>query len=256
MNTPFWFLKADTPELLKGVFQLRYEVYCHECNFLDPDNYPNGLEMDEYDPYSIHFAALDHENTVIGTIRLIKNVESIPYPIEIHCKPIIEKNGLIRSRLAEISRLAVSKKYRRRDNDDLSGMVSSSTDEKNDPVSKVVELREYRRRRPEIVLGLYKLLYHESKRLQLTHWVAAMERTLWQVLNRFGIQFQQVGDEVNYYGPVIPYCGCIADLEKHVYQVNPELYYKYFLNGLEPSFWPEFMKTSKSNYFRSEVQAF
>ncbi len=43
-------------------------------------------------------------------------------------------------------------------------------------------------------------------------------------------------------GPVIPFFGSIAELEKHIYKVNPELYCKYFLEGLEPQYWPDFIK--------------
>ena len=81
-----------------------------------------------------------------------------------------------------------------------------------DFASYFIELRDYRRKRPEIVLGLYKAMYQESKRQHLTHWFAAMEKKLWEVLNRIGIQFRQIGEEIVYYGPVIPYFESISEL--------------------------------------------
>jgi N-acyl amino acid synthase of PEP-CTERM/exosortase system len=244
LKTLFRSLKVDSPELLRKAFQLRYQVYCLECKFLNPNDYPDGLEIDIYDPYSIHFVTLDHEDTVVGTIRLIQNHAPLPFPIEVHCKPVIESNGLIRDKIAEISRLAVSKKYLRRADDNFIGM-GSYLKSKDHPIVKILESRDYRRKRPEIVLGLYKAMYHESKRQHLTHWFAAMEKKLWEVLNRFGIQFHQIGEEVDYYGPVIPYFGSITELENHIYQVNPELYCNYFLEGLEPHYWPEFLRIEK-----------
>ncbi len=246
MKISFRFLKVDSPELLKKVFHLRYQVYCHECKFLNPDDYPDEWEIDQYDPYSIHFAAIDQDDTVVGTIRLIKNCAPVPFPIEVHCKPIIENNGLIRDKIAEISRLVVSKEFRRRKDDNITGMESYLSC-KDRSVGNILELKDYRRKRPEIVLGLYKAMYHESKRQNLTYWFAAMEKKLWEVLNRIGIQFRQIGEEIDYYGPVIPYFESISELERHTYQVNPELYCNYFLEGLELYYWPEFFPPRLKN---------
>ncbi len=245
MNASFSFLKAETPELLRETYRLRYQVYCQELNFLNPENYPEGMEKDEYDPHSIHFAALDQEDEIVGTIRLIKGAD-IPFPIEVHCRLDIKinGNGLLRKNLAEISRLAVSKKYRKRVDDGRTGMESYPMAKDSEEAKRELESKEYRRKRPEIVLGLYRLMYCESKEHHLTHWFAAMERTLWEVLNRYGMQFKQIGEEVDYYGPVIPFLGSISDLERHIYQRNPELYASYFLAGLDPQYWPEFIKAN------------
>ena len=256
MSISFRFLKVNSPELLKEVFNLRYQVYCHECGFLNPDDYPEGLEIDQYDPQSINFAALDHEDTIVGTIRLIMNSETTPFPIEVHCQSMIKKNGFPRNHIAEISRLAVSKKYRKRVDDGRTGMESYPIAKDSEEARRELESREYRRKRPEIVLGLYKLMYHESKQHHLTHWFAAMERKLWEILNRVGILFHQIGEEVDYYGPVIPYFGSISELERHIYQVNPELYCHYFLDGLEPYYWPEFLKNDQNITIRSNVHAY
>lgn len=244
MNSYFRFFKSDTPELLNEIYRLRFKVYCEELNFLNPANYPDGLEIDEYDPYSIHFAAIDHEDEVIGTIRLIKGAD-IPFPIEVHCRlnVKINGNGLHRKNLVEISRLAVSKKYRKRVDDGRTGMESYPIAKASEEERRELEMKEFRRKRPEIVLGLYRMMYYESKLNNITHWFAAMEKKLWEVLSRYGILFTQIGEEVDYYGPVIPYLGQISDLERFIYQRNPELYKSVFLAGLDPRYWPEFIKT-------------
>ena len=93
---------------LKEIYRLRYKVYVEECGFERPENHPDGIEIDEFDKNSIHFAAKDNSKNIIGTVRLILNSQ-IGFPIEEHCKLNINKDELPRNHLAEISRLAISK---------------------------------------------------------------------------------------------------------------------------------------------------
>ena len=82
----FKFKKVDSEELLKEIYRVRYEVYCEECGFLPAGDYPNGLEIDQFDEHSIHFAAFA-DDAVIGTCRLVKySVHG--YPLNEHCKAI------------------------------------------------------------------------------------------------------------------------------------------------------------------------
>ncbi|MDP3789930.1 MAG: GNAT family N-acyltransferase, partial [Candidatus Omnitrophota bacterium] len=64
------FRRVDTPESLLEVYRLRYEVYCNECKFLKPEQYPEGIEHDKYDPNSVQFSASDQYG-IIGTMRLV-----------------------------------------------------------------------------------------------------------------------------------------------------------------------------------------
>src|SRR5699024_10093624 len=68
----FEIIPANTPQLLDAVYQLRYQVYCVETGFEDPKLYPQQLEMDEFDRYSVH-SLLRHRQTGIyaGTVRLL-----------------------------------------------------------------------------------------------------------------------------------------------------------------------------------------
>ena len=45
----FSITMADTDELRKEVFRLRYDVYCKELGWEDPANFPDALERDIYD---------------------------------------------------------------------------------------------------------------------------------------------------------------------------------------------------------------
>jgi len=80
-------------------------------------------------------------------------------------------------------------------------------------------------------------MYQFSKRQGLTHWLAAMEKTLLRLLHRYQFGFKPIGPEVDYYGPVTPYLAEIAQMEEGVRQRHPELFAQ-FAQGLAPEFLP------------------
>lgn len=209
----------DNKELLKETFKLRYEIYCQETDFLDDNDYPDGIESDIYDDHSIHFAALDKGNNVVGTLRLILESEHA-FPLEDHC-PNYDKSKIDfpRSQLAEISRLAISKTWRRRENDGLYGMTSYHSGLDN----RHPEHIQQKRKQPVIVFGLYKAMYLESKRRGITHWYAAMEQKLNSTLKKFSFYFKSIGPEHDYYGPVTPFLGKISTIEEKLYKEKPEV---------------------------------
>lgn len=210
----FTFLCADNTPYLDGCFRLRYEVYCLNRGFLDSGDYPDGRELDEFDPHSIHFACVARlTDEVVGTIRLVARSE-LGYPLSSHCD--VDYSALP-PETYEISRLAVSKQYRRRADDDAFGVPHSAFED--------ASLRTFnRRRRPEIVLGLYKAMYQESKRRGITAWIAAMEHSLSRLLGRLSFEFHPIGPEVDYYGPVTPYVAYISEIETAVRSQRPEIY--------------------------------
>lgn len=251
MNISFRFLRVDSLLLLREVFKLRYHVYCCERGFLNPDDIPDGLEIDQYDKHSIHFAAIDSGEKIVGTIRMIMHSETTPFPIEVHCPSIFKENGFNRNQVTEISRLAVRKRCRKEFEENLIDTGSSHFSD-DYMINDTLQIKNYSRKRHEIVLGLYKIVYHECKRQNLTHCFALMERKLWAILDRIGIPFRQIGEEVDYFGPVVPYLLTISELEKHIYQFNPILY-KYFLEGIEPYYLPELRKLNQNNNFHFDL---
>jgi hypothetical protein len=90
-----------------------------------------------------------------------------------------------------------------------------------------------------MVSGIFRLLYQESKRHGVTHWVVAMERGLQVMLKRMGFPFVPIGPEVDYYGPVRPYVAEIAALEHNVARFKPATL-EYVVSGLEPNLRPSF----------------
>lgn len=220
-------LQPPNNAALHAAQALRYQVYCHEANFLNPDDYPDGIERDRYDEHSCHFVVTRRVGgDVVATMRLVLP-ECGTFPLDEHCTLIPEKLiGIPRDKLAEISRLAMSKKHRR------------------DPTH--YDRRRDRRKSSEdtgnsfdanLIFELYRLMYQQSKRTGIEYWLAAMGRPLERLLSRCSLKFTQIGPEVDYYGPVTPYLGVIADIEKHLAQANPRLF-SHMLQGLEAEYIP------------------
>jgi N-acyl amino acid synthase of PEP-CTERM/exosortase system len=95
-----------------------------------------------------------------------------------------------------------------------------------------------RRVRP-MAFGLYRAMYHETKRQKLRYWFALMERTLWMLLKIHGFAFRPIGPEVDFYGMVTPYMADICELEQSVYAKFPQ-FFEYFMENLEPELQPKF----------------
>ncbi len=231
-KTEFTFMRADSPEMLGEVFGLRYQVYCNECNFLDAKDYPDRTEKDKYDPYSLHFVAKDSYG-LIGTSRLILN-SPLGFPLEEHCASTltVDKDSLPKEDVAEISRLVISKKYRRRSGDGLYYTPDYNDNPDSSPAEDLIK-----RIRP-MAFGIYREMYQESKQRKIAHWYAVMERSLYVLLRMHGFVFRPIGDEVDFYGPVKPYLGNIEEMEREVYKRFPNLF-KYFMDGLDAIYQPK-----------------
>jgi len=225
-NSAFPSKLIENMQDLEKIYQLRYDVYCMQKKFLNPENYPEKKEMDVFDKYSLHFGAFDDLGNALGSLRLVKN-SVLGFPLGDHCE--IDVPDEILKTAGEISRLAVSKIIRKRQGDGEYGMAVEGRGIDDKPVIKPENNR--RRHRPEIVVGLYKSLYQESKRQGITHWLAVMEPGLLKLLRRFYFQFEPVGPEVDYYGPVRPYMVSLESVEDEVYKKSKP-YYTAFVEGL------------------------
>lgn len=227
-----FFRKIDSPDLLEDVFRLRYQVYCKERRFLSESEYPHGAEKDAFDDFAIHFGAFDQAGMLVGAVRLILS-ECPVFPIEERIPTLALGESLpLRGECAEISRLTISKLYRRRAQDGLY----------YEPQAQDVAVRDkgqyFMRRVRPMAFGLYREMYHESKRLGIRYWYALMEKTLRTLLKIHGFVFDPIGPEVDFYGLVTPYLADIVELEKNVHEKFPQ-FYDYFMEHLEPQLQPK-----------------
>jgi N-acyl amino acid synthase of PEP-CTERM/exosortase system len=212
-----FFKQVETEAELREVYRLRYQVYCLERGFEALEDHPEGIEKDKYDPYSVHFIALDADKKVIGTARLVKH-NAIGFPAVENCKFRINLDNIPADNIAEISRFAISKVLRRRVTDGVTGLP--------DPVADAEAARrlniEDRRLCPQVALGLLKALYRESKWLGIENWICAIEKATHILLRHHSVPFVQVGDEVEYHGRRAPYMVRLSVIERTMALDNPK----------------------------------
>jgi len=205
---------VDT-SLMLAAWALRFEVYCGECGFLPGDDYPDGLESDERDSISAHFCAYDRETRIAGYVRLVRADSEGIFPFQTHCSGLFNPQALPDPRVcAEISRLMVHHRYRRRRGDTLAGVNLS------DEARPVAERRDDS---PQIMLSLFRQMYRFCLDNEIRYWYAAMERPLARAMHRLGFAFRCIGEETDYYGPVAPYLADLRELEVEVGRARPAL---------------------------------
>ena len=197
------------PALMERSYRLRYQVYCVERGFLNAGDYPQQLERDEFDRYSLHVGVVDRDRELIATSRLIK-VSMCGLPLFRHCQIFPQETELYRetNRIVEVSRLCMSRQLRQRG----PGRVS-------------------------VAAMLYRALYQASKRAGFTHWLVATEHSLQRLVTGFGFPFRPVGPLTDYFGPVTPFLMNLEEFDRVIVSgTRPAL--RSFLDGLEPEYSP------------------
>jgi len=214
----------------KDVHSLRYAVYCKEKGYLDPKNYPDGQEYDEYDDYATNFAAFSKTGDIIGTVRLVCPKQQQRFPYQDFCTPLPDVELPPIGKAAEISRLIISPGFREKSevvefgfSSLLSKLAGKSGAKQQKPEYTRVEPAVALSTSPRILLGLFRKMYRYSIENGITHWYASMERTLARMLARMHFSFNQISSQVDYYGPVSLYLVSIEDLERNLEAKNPAL---------------------------------
>ena len=217
-----WFdiVPANTPELLEAAYRLRYEVYCLETGFEDKDQFPDGLEWDEYDERSVT-SLLIHKPTgkIAGTIRLIlPDASAVDAPALPASKVSADLAGMIpemlpRATTAEISRFTISKDFRKRREDGLLPAVYEVSGRPGD--QRVI---------PHIALGLMQSVLRMSIENDITHLCMLIEPALDRLVRKLGLYFTPVGPIVQYHGRRRAYyCENIA-MAADIYRRRPEIW--------------------------------
>lgn len=242
----FEIIKADTPELLKTVFDLRYRILCVQSNIpgFDASNYPDKLENDQYDSHSINFL-LRHRptNAFIGTTRLILQNPHNPedkFPTELNARfyPGFVLDSSSRKHTTEVSRFAILSDFFKRNGE--RSMVSQST--------KVGSKVQERRRFPHPMLGLVVGLIQLCAEYNIYHLISAMEPNLNRLLGFYGLQMNPVGPPADYHGSRIPYYLYVPDLLDRMYQDHHSLWELITDHG---RIWP----VNLSNIYKEELRS-
>jgi N-acyl amino acid synthase of PEP-CTERM/exosortase system len=220
----------DEPQLLTDSYRLRYQVYCVEREFLDPDNYPDQLEVDEFDRYAWHFGTIDSTGRLVATARLVPP-SILGLPLLRRCSIFPDEIELYgaHQRIAEISRLSMSRAAL--NSGVLAGVSGSS-----------VQVIRSKTARNSVSYSLYRGVYQESKRAGLTHWAVATEASLQRALAGYGLPFRPIGPAIDYFGPVTPYLMDLSVFDCVVLNGKlPQL--RGFLDGLEDRYRPRDERT-------------
>jgi N-acyl amino acid synthase of PEP-CTERM/exosortase system len=158
-----------------------------------------------------------------------------PFPIEQNCAASLESNaalvkGIPRSSVAEISRFAVSKEFKRRlgEAGTVAGVAADpNEDQKTDTGN--------RRVLPHLVLGLFAAIVKMSAEEKITHWYAVMDRSLLRLLSRFGIEFIPIGGLVDYHGLRQPCYGSVDMVLEGIWKKHPDIWQLITADG---TVWP------------------
>ncbi len=207
----FELVEADTVALKKEVYRLRYRVFCEETNIFDAENFPDQLEMDDYDGHSIHIL-LRHRATdkFIGTVRLIQQDPNCPsklFPIEKYSKidpNLIDMSKLPRQEVVEISRFAIIKEYAKR-------RISSAE-------SGDIDANKERRRFPNTGLALAICILRTAIKHNVTQWLSVMDPTLNRLLSYYGAGLDPVGPLTDYHGMRRPYSVLLSTVLERMYK--------------------------------------
>lgn len=194
-NGMFEGVIADTEELIDECYKLRYQVYCVEHPFEEPNPEIGEYERDEFDGHSIH-ALLRYRPTgeFIGTVRLIMGSSDSPkrMPVMKVCEDnhIFIPNAIAQQQSVEISRLCISKDFRRRITDSMYATAYSKRE--------LVTVRS--RVIPFMALGLMSMVFKLCKAHDIHLAYAVMEPSLIRLLSKLGIYFKPIGEPVEYHG--------------------------------------------------------
>ena len=197
----FEIMPATTDALRADVFRVRHRVYCEELGW-EPVR-PDGIESDSYDAQSLHILLRSRAlNEYVGCVRLIRCHEhfpSNPLPFEEACahaldERLLENLALGRDNIAEVSRLAVDGRFRRRPGEQRKPVAISDEDYGN--------LRHPRF--PYIPVGLYLGMLEAAQVHGIDTLFMLTEPWLAQHFKRLGVRLEPVGAAIEHRGQRVP----------------------------------------------------
>ena len=196
----FETILCDTPEARSIHYKLRYQVYCRETEFEDPNEFADGQERDWYDKHSVHFVVRDPLNRQwLAAMRLVL-AERGRLPLEKFCniEPMSE-NLLVRSTMVEFSRLCVLQSNRNHNRDRSQGR--KVVDGRPGDVRIIRPDPRY----PEIMLGLINATFEWSRRHDVHYCYFLIHRALARTLQRLNLELRPTGEPTEHRGLRTPY---------------------------------------------------
>ena len=197
----FEIIPAFSEALKKEVYRVRHQVYCEDLKF-EPER-SDRYETDEHDSYSLHLLMRSVKtDEFIGCTRLVRPRTAEPHqplPFEIACadtldKTIVDPAKLPRSSIAEVSRLAIIARYRRRKGEARSEISISDEDFGTSTQPRF----------PYIPIGLYLGTTELARLNGIDTLFVLTEERLASHFGKLGFQLQFIGNPVEHHGERIP----------------------------------------------------
>ena len=217
----FEVVPALSDELKDEVYRIRHQVYCEELAF--EAQRPDRRERDEYDVHSLHLLIRSVKTgEFIGCTRIVRarpEDPRYPLPFEKICaatldRSIIDPAKLPRDTIAEISRLAVIARFRRRKSDERSP-VSISDSDFGTPEQP---------RFPYIPVGLYLGTIELARLNGIDTLFVLTEPRLANHFRKFGVDVKTIGGPVEHRGERIPSMMRTNDIIRNLWAIFRPLY--------------------------------
>lgn len=209
---------ADTPESKEINYSIRYQVYCLETGFEDPVRYAKKRELDPFDQHAVHFIVrtkptLQRPNSEwIAALRLVvRPFDSLPLNEHVNVNFSFLSDEIVRdikngdtSRCAEVSRMCVVSKYRRRHQERKTPYQVPYDPTRESPPANTLEPAE-RRKAPWLMLGLLNAARDYSETHNIRYWFFLTNEALARVIEGVGFSLIAVGPPCEHRGKRIPY---------------------------------------------------
>jgi len=160
----YYFKVADSEYELENAYRLRYKVYCEEKRWLKSEDYPGGIEKDEYDDKAVHVIAFDEEFRIVGNMRILQKEDFGKLPFENH--PSLAGRKVDVPDMAELSRFVI-----RTGGDSLM-----------------------------LAKGLLRAIYHTCVKLGIWNCIDICEPSLIRLVSKFNVYFEPLAPPSMYYG--------------------------------------------------------
>lgn len=205
----FEVVPALNDALKDEVYRLRHSVYCEDLHW-EPVR-PDGREIDAYDAQSIALI-MKHVGTgeYVGCARLVRPSVADPaalLPFESASQgsmdpAVFDFASVPREQVAEVSRLAVIAKYRRRH-----GEAPRAA-----PASGDAFGTEHMPRFPYILIGLYLGVVAIARLHRIETLFVLTEPRLADHFRRLGVDIRQIGTPVEHRGMRVPSVMSVSDI--------------------------------------------